>query len=132
MSYKIKSQVHLQIYSYVSYFEIILVQNDEFGADKIIESKQHNLQRSIENLHDFYKVIQRPIDPLGAVKMYESQLFQTDALDLQSLLLLYNTVQEIPPNELIFLFDNENDWHNLLVLPDRMTVKNNIRRNSIL
>jgi hypothetical protein len=132
VSYKIKSQVQLQIYSYSSYFKIILVQDGEFGADKIKESEQHNLQRSVENLHDFYKVIQRSTDPLGAVKLYESQLFQSDALDLQSLLLLYNTTQAIPPNELIFLFDNEYNWHNLLVLPDRMTVKNNIRRNSIL
>jgi hypothetical protein len=64
--------------------------------------------------------------------LYESQLFQNDAFDLQSLLLLFNTQQEIPKNELVFLFHNEYDWHNLLVLPDSLTVKNNNRRNSIL
>jgi hypothetical protein len=32
----------------------------------------------------------------------------------------------------MFLFHNEYDWHNLLVLPDRITVKTNNRRNSIL
>ena len=63
--------------------------------------------------------------------LYESQLFQNDALDLQSLLLLFNTQEEIPKNELIFLFDNEHDWHNLIVLPDRITGKNNNRRNFI-
>ena len=116
---------------FILYSSIISVQDGEFGADKIIESEQHNLQRSVENLHDFYKLIQRPINSLGEVKLSESQLFQSDALDLQSLLLLFNTEQPIPPNELLFLFHSEYDWHNLLVLPDRMTVNNNIQRNSV-
>lgn len=54
---------------------------------------------------------------------YESQLFENDALDLQSLLLLFNPQQEIPKNELIFLFHDEHEWHNLLVLPDHVTSK---------
>lgn len=42
--------------------------NNEFGIDNIIESQQHNLQRSVENLHDLYKIIQRPVNQLGQVK----------------------------------------------------------------
>jgi hypothetical protein len=61
--------------------------------------------------------------------LYESQLFQNDALDRQSLLLLFNSHDNIPKNELMFLFRNEYDWHNLLVLPDRMTIKNNNQRH---
>lgn len=82
--------------------------NIVFGADQIIESEHHN----------FYKIIQRPVDAHGHLKLRECQLFQTNALDLQSLLLLFYSHQTIPSNEFMFLFRNESDWHNLLILPD--------------
>ncbi|CAF0843880.1 unnamed protein product [Adineta steineri] len=97
-----------------------IIKNDEFGKDEIFQSQQHDLQRPIENLHDLHKIIQRPINSSGQLTLYESQLFENDALDLQSLLLIFNPQKEIPKNELIFLFHNEYDWHNLLVLPNHL------------
>jgi len=93
--------------------ELCVVENPHFdnivfGADQIIESEHHN----------FYKIIQRPVDAHGHLKLRECQLFQTNALDLQSLLLLFHSHQTIPSNEFMFLFRNESDWHNLLILPD--------------
>ncbi|CAF5204040.1 unnamed protein product, partial [Rotaria magnacalcarata] len=79
---------------------------DRFGADQILQSQQHDLKRPVENLHDLHKIIQRPANEIGQLILYESQLFQNDALDLQSLLLLFNPREEIPKNELIFLFHN--------------------------
>ncbi|UJR37629.1 hypothetical protein I4U23_030326 [Adineta vaga] len=101
------------------------VKDGQFGIDEIVESQQHDLQQPLENLHDLYKIIQRPINSTGRLTLYESQLFQNDALDLQSLLLFFNPHDRIPKNELMFLFHNEHDWHNLLVLPNRLTIKNN-------
>ena len=49
--------------------------------------------------------------------MNESQVFQNEALDLQSLLLFFNWSEEIPPNELLFLFHDEQEWCHRLVLP---------------
>ena len=54
--------------------------------------------------------------------LHESQLFQADAFDLQSLLLLFNLQEEIPHNELVFLLHDEHDWYHVLQLPDSMTV----------
>jgi hypothetical protein len=38
--------------------------------DETIESQQHDLQRPIENLHDLYKIIQRPVNQTGQVKLH--------------------------------------------------------------
>ncbi|CAF2059285.1 unnamed protein product [Rotaria magnacalcarata] len=97
------------------------IKTDRFGADQILQSQQHDLKRPVENLHDLHKIIQRPANEIGQLILYESQLFQNDALDLQSLLLLFNPREEIPKNELIFLFHNDYNWHNLIVLPDHKT-----------
>lgn len=102
-----------------------LLASGAFGVDQIVESEAHSSHRSIENPHDFYKIIPHSVDQFGGVKLSESQLFRADALDVQSLMLLFSPQQAIPKNELLFLFHNEYDWHHLLVLPDCLTVENN-------
>ncbi|CAF1292349.1 unnamed protein product [Adineta ricciae] len=66
------------------------------------------------------------MNPVHQLILCESQSFQNNALGLQSLVFLFNPRDEISRNELMFLFHNDDDWHNLLVLPNRLTtIKNN-------
>lgn len=37
------------------------------SSEKVDQSPEHDLQRPVENLHDLYKITQRPIDPDGPV-----------------------------------------------------------------
>ena len=38
------------------------------GLQKMMESPEHDLQQPVDNLHDLYKIIQRPIIPHGQVR----------------------------------------------------------------